>query len=186
MKRLAATLLVLFSSAYFTACSTVEDLLRDINFNVETTSDVSFELPITRVGPLEEEFSSLTYNTDIEKKLKEKDPNLTLSDIRSLKIVECKLTLTNGDLATVDNFAAFETFSIGLAAGNLQYHTFFRMDIPDSPALTISATPNTLDLTPVFKQPGPYRCKLSGKARKVTTKKLQGKMHVVYEITVGA
>jgi hypothetical protein len=185
MKRLTLFACSVLPAVCLISCGGVESLLKNIAINVETSSTVNFEIPaIAATDTIERELVTVNYVADVDQKIKMKDPTMSIRDIKSLSIVECSLTLNNGDIETVNNFSSFETFAISLAAGSGEYSTFFRLNVPDKPSLTLSANPMTIDLSPIFRQAAPYRCKLSGKMRRPTTERLKGQIHIVYELKV--
>ncbi|MBL7773810.1 MAG: hypothetical protein JNM95_13175 [Chitinophagaceae bacterium] len=173
---------ILIGSVLLSSCSAIK---KKLNVDIDmTSSNVEFTIPvITTVGTTD--MGEQTIPVNIDSIIKANNAELAASNIKSVKLKSCTITLLDGD--GQNNFAALQACSASFYS-NTQTTPVQLASISDNPdvesynlTLPVNAS---IDLKDYFGATS-FTYHITGTSRKTTTKELHAKATIRYTLNVG-
>lgn len=164
------------------SCNKIKEALNiDIDLNPD---DIEFTIPIiTQTGS--QTISDVNVNIDIDSIIKANNDKLALSNIKSVKVKSCTITMLDGDVN--NNFSALEAVNIQFQS-NVNATPVTVVDLtnnPDVEAYSLTVPINTtVELKEYFKA-NTFSYRILGNARKTTNKEIHCKASIKYSMNVG-
>lgn len=172
---------VLAMSTLLPSCDKVKDAIT-INIGTQT---ITADFYITEQPVGTKELATFQWGINIDSLIKIKSPDLGIGNIKEAKIQSVNLTLTNATEA--DNFASFSACEVGLASNSNPEYTVVAglTSNPDQYATSLDIpVNNNVDLKEYFKATAFY-FKFSGTTRRATSKTLEGKATIKFDVKAG-
>jgi hypothetical protein len=166
----------------FSSCNAIK---KKLNIDIDMGSaDVEFTIPvISAAGAVN--LGQKTVYLNIDSIIKANNDELSMDNIKSVKMQSCTLTLTDGDAA--NNFSALESCS-ALFSSNTNNTPVKIASVQNNPDITaytlVVPVDQNVDLKEYFKSTS-FTYTVSGAARKATTKTLNCKANIRFTVNVG-
>lgn len=181
MKKIIYGLIALAFFSLFSSCD-IKDKL-NININMSSTN-VAFTIPvISQTGNVTIGQQSVAVN--IDSIIHANNAELSVSNIKSVKLTSCTITMTDGDAA--NNFSALQSCSATLSSNSKPTPVELAnlSNNPDVEAYTLELPVNTTEDLKDYFTGSSFTYSLSGSARKTTSKPINCTATINYTLNVG-
>lgn len=182
MKKKFLFLFMLGTSVALTSCDKIKEATnQDVTITPEA---VNFTIPIITNTAAVTKIGEFSLNVDLDAKIKEKASKFGIKNIKSIKVSSVTVSLNNSD--DNNNFGNMETLEGSISADNQTSQVAVKVaNNPATAASTITLPANgNIELKSLVTGAN-IKYTFNGKMRKATTKALEARATVKYELVVG-
>ena len=163
------------------SCDKIKDAVK-VNLLMQT-ADVNFVIPAQPVGT--QQLSQFSVPLNVDSILKKKNSSLGLDNIKSVKVKTCTIVLLNGD--GTNNFGALSAAKAEMSSSsNSTMVTIAELSSnPDATANSLNLPVNgNTELKGYFKG-NTFTYRVSGTTRRATTKALECRATIQFDVEAG-